>query len=50
MPPEPSTLACYFATLVRIGDKECIFGMQLDRTEECEMEAKFLQAQKKWKH
>ena len=36
----------YFATLVRIGDKECIFGMQLDRTEECEMEAKFLQAQK----
>jgi PAS domain S-box-containing protein len=36
----------YFATLVRIGDKECIFGMQLDRTEEYEMEAKFLQAQK----
>jgi len=36
----------YFATLVRIGDKECIFGMQLDRTEEREMEAKFLQAQK----
>jgi two-component system, cell cycle sensor histidine kinase and response regulator CckA len=36
----------YFATLVRIGDKECIFGMQLDRTEEREFEAKFLQAQK----
>ncbi len=36
----------YFATLVRIGDKECIFGMQLDQTEEREMEAKFLQAQK----
>jgi PAS domain S-box-containing protein len=36
----------YFATLVRIGDKECIFGMQLDRTEERELEAKFLQAQK----
>jgi PAS domain S-box-containing protein len=36
----------YFATLVRIGEKECIFGMQLDRTEERELEAKFLQAQK----
>jgi PAS domain S-box-containing protein len=36
----------YFATLVRIGDKECIFGMQLDQTEERELEAKFLQAQK----
>lgn len=36
----------YFATLVRIGDKECIFGMQLDLTEERELEAKFLQAQK----
>ena len=34
------------ATLVRIGEKECIFGMQLDRTEERELEAKFLQAQK----
>ena len=36
----------YFATLVRIGEKECIFGMQLDRTGEHELEAKFLQAQK----
>ncbi len=36
----------YFATLVRVGDKECIFGMQLDRTDEHELEAKFLQAQK----
>jgi PAS domain S-box-containing protein len=36
----------YFATLVRIGGKECIFGMQLDQTEERELEAKFLQAQK----
>jgi PAS domain S-box-containing protein len=36
----------YFATLVRIGDRECIFGMQLDQTEERELEAKFLQAQK----
>jgi two-component system cell cycle sensor histidine kinase/response regulator CckA len=36
----------YFATLVRIGEKECIFGMQLDQTEERELEAKFLQAQK----
>jgi PAS domain S-box-containing protein len=36
----------YFATLVRIGDKECIFGMHLDRTVEHEFEAKFLQAQK----
>jgi PAS domain S-box-containing protein len=39
-------IALYFATLVRIGDKECIFGMQLDQTEERAMEAKFLQAQK----
>jgi two-component system cell cycle sensor histidine kinase/response regulator CckA len=36
----------YFATLVRVGDKECIFGMQLDQTEERDLEAKFLQAQK----
>jgi two-component system, cell cycle sensor histidine kinase and response regulator CckA len=36
----------YFATLVRIGDKECIFGMQVDRTGERDLEAKFLQAQK----
>jgi PAS domain S-box-containing protein len=36
----------YFATIVVIGEKECIFGMQLDRTEERELEAKFLQAQK----
>ena len=35
-----------FANLVRIGDRECIFGMILDRTEERELEAKFLQAQK----
>jgi len=36
----------YFATLVGIGDKECIFGMLLDQTEERALEAKFLQAQK----
>jgi two-component system cell cycle sensor histidine kinase/response regulator CckA len=36
----------YFATIVLIGEKECIFGMQLDRTDERELEAKFLQAQK----
>ncbi|HEV3316830.1 MAG TPA: PAS domain S-box protein [Candidatus Angelobacter sp.] len=36
----------YFATLVRIGDKECIFGMTLDCTQQRELEAKFLQAQK----
>ena len=36
----------YFATIVLVGEKECIFGMQLDRTEERELEAKFLQAQK----
>jgi two-component system, cell cycle sensor histidine kinase and response regulator CckA len=36
----------YFGTLVRIGDKDCIFGMQLDCTEQRELEAKFLQAQK----
>jgi len=36
----------YFATLVGIGDKECIFGMLLDQTEERALEVKFLQAQK----
>ena len=35
-----------FANLVKTGDRECIFGMFLDRTEERELEAKFLQAQK----
>ena len=39
-------MALYFATLVGIGDKECIFGMQLDQTEERALEVKFLQAQK----
>lgn len=39
-------IGLFFGTLVRIGDKECIFGMQLDRTEQHELEAKFLQAQK----
>jgi PAS domain S-box-containing protein len=36
----------YFATLVRIGNMECNFGMFLDCTEERELEAKFRQAQK----
>lgn len=36
----------YFANLVWIGDKECIFGMMLDQTEQRELERKFLQAQK----
>ncbi len=36
----------YFAALVRIDGRECIFGMMLDQTEEREMEAKFLQSQK----
>ena len=36
----------YYGTLVRIGDKDCIFGMQLDCTEQRELESKFLQAQK----
>lgn len=39
-------IGLYFGTLVRIADKECIFGMQLDCTEQRELEAKFLQAQK----
>lgn len=39
-------IGVYFGTLVRIADKECIFGMQLDCTEQRELEAKFLQAQK----
>lgn len=36
----------FFATLVKIGERECIFGMLLDQTEKRELEAKFLQAQK----
>ena len=36
----------YFGTLVRIGDKQCIFGMMLDLTEKRELEARFMQAQK----
>jgi PAS domain S-box-containing protein len=36
----------YFATLVGVGDKQCIFGMFLDQSEKRELEAKFLQAQK----
>jgi PAS domain S-box-containing protein len=36
----------YFATLGRIGDKQCIFGMLLDQTEKRELEARFLQSQK----
>jgi two-component system cell cycle sensor histidine kinase/response regulator CckA len=39
-------IGLYFGTLVRIADQECIFGMQLDYTEQRELEAKFLQAQK----
>ena len=39
-------ICLYFGTLVQIGDKECIFGMQLDCTEQRELEVKFLQAQK----
>ncbi|HEU5412351.1 MAG TPA: PAS domain S-box protein [Candidatus Angelobacter sp.] len=36
----------YFANLVWIGERECIFGMLLDQTEHRELERKFLQAQK----
>ncbi len=36
----------FFATLVLSGDKECVFALHLDQTEERELEAKFLQAQK----
>lgn len=39
-------IGLYFGRLVRIADRECIFGMQLDCTEQRELEAKFLQAQK----
>lgn len=38
--------ALYFASVVWIGDKECVFGMMLDQTEQRELERKFLQAQK----
>ncbi|HXB21553.1 MAG TPA: PAS domain S-box protein [Candidatus Solibacter sp.] len=36
----------YFGTLVRIGDEEYTFGMLLDHTQQRELEAKLLQAQK----
>ena len=36
----------YSATLVRIAERQCIFGMMLELTEKRELEAKFLQAQK----
>ena len=39
-------IGLYFGSVVRIADRECIFGMQLDYTEQRELEAKFLQAQK----
>jgi PAS domain S-box-containing protein len=39
-------VALYCATVVRIGEKDCIFGMMVDQTEKNELEAKFLQAQK----
>ncbi|HLY99108.1 MAG TPA: PAS domain S-box protein [Candidatus Angelobacter sp.] len=39
-------MALYFASLVSVGEKECIFGMLLDRTEQQELETKFLHAQK----
>ncbi|HEX2328334.1 MAG TPA: PAS domain S-box protein [Candidatus Angelobacter sp.] len=36
----------YFATLVGLGNRECILGMLLDQTEHRLLEAKLLQAQK----
>jgi PAS domain S-box-containing protein len=36
----------YFATLVRVDDKECIFGMLVDLTEQRDLQTKFIQAQK----
>ncbi|HET9791253.1 MAG TPA: PAS domain S-box protein, partial [Candidatus Angelobacter sp.] len=36
----------YFSTLIRVDDKECIFGMLIDLTEQRDLETKFIQAQK----
>ena len=36
----------YCASVVSIGERNCIFGMMLDQTEKSQLEAKFLQAQK----
>lgn len=36
----------YFSTLIRVDDKECIFGMLVDLTEQRDLETKFIQAQK----
>jgi PAS domain S-box-containing protein len=39
-------IGVYYATAIRIGDKDCILGMQLDQTDQRELEAKYLQSQK----
>lgn len=39
-------IGLYFGNVVRIADQEVIFGMQLDCTEQRELETKFLQSQK----
>ncbi len=36
----------YYATIIRIQERDCILGMQLDQTEERKLEAKYMQAQK----
>ena len=36
----------YYGTIVRIGEQDCIFGMQLDLTEQRELETRFIEAQK----
>ena len=36
----------YFATIVRIANNDCIFGMMLDQTETRELEARFVESQK----
>jgi two-component system cell cycle sensor histidine kinase/response regulator CckA len=36
----------YFATMIRIGERDCILGMQLDQTEQRKLEARYRQAQK----
>lgn len=39
-------IGLYFAMLVGLGEKQCIFGMMLDQTEKRELETRFLQSQK----
>jgi PAS domain S-box-containing protein len=39
-------IGLHYATVIRIGGRDCVLVMQLDQTEQRELEAKYLQSQK----